>query len=81
MSEFVELFKDNLPTISIFFFECKKCSNKWAGTLGQCSCGSLKFRILSEQDVMMYAMENLRLNQMFDQAVFGLLLEENKKDK
>ena len=65
--------------IAIFFFECKKCSHRWSGLLGECKCGSQKFRVLSEVDVMQHAMETAAFNQQFDQAVYGLLLEEKKK--
>jgi hypothetical protein len=60
--------------ITYFFFECKKCSERWVSTFHYCPrCKTKeKFRILSEAE----AQEQMIQNMIADKIHYVMLMEE-----
>ena len=68
---------ENIPTISYFYFECKRCGERWFSTFCQCPrCKRVrKFRILSEEE----AHDQLMQNFLADKIHYVMLIEEESK--
>lgn len=66
--------EEDIPVITFFYFECKKCRERWFSTFGFCpSCQKVNFKILSDEEANTHFME-----QMFSDQIHYIFLTGGK---
>jgi len=68
--------EDKITSVTYFYFECKKCRERWFSTFGICpSCKRVvKFKILDDEQAHAHFME-----QMFSEQLHYVFLTGREK--